>query len=295
MKYKKATILTIFLLVLFVLIRIFKPDFTIPFIDFVILLSLSFYLWSAVKIKLLKLTSSLRKLFSVIFWLPTFTLLIASISLIFSRLDNWPSFLRVYFIGGLFTYIVALLIPVFCLFIADIIKWFQMLFSGRKKNNQRTDELKGEPITRKKFIVNTGLSLGGLALGTMGFGMMHGNYHFKIWRHPLALSNLHPDLKGLRIVQISDLHLGTWVSKTPLERAVQYINNLRPDLVFFTGDLVNAKTEEAFAFKQTLRGIKAKYGIFASLGNHDYGHYYKWKTKEEEEKTGMTYYLFIKI
>jgi len=142
MKYKKATILIIFLIVFFVLIRIFKPSFTVPFIDFVILLFLSFYLWSAVKTRLLKLTNTLRYIISIIFWLPIFTLFIASISLIFNKLDDWPSFLRVYFIGGLFTYIVALLIPVFFLFIADIIKWFQMLFSGRKKNNQRTDQLK---------------------------------------------------------------------------------------------------------------------------------------------------------
>jgi len=59
---------------------------------------------------------------------------------------------------------------------------------------------------------------------------------------------------------------------------------LEADMVFFTGDLVNYRTKEAFPFKETLRLIHAKYGVFASLGNHDYGHYYKWQSEEDERE-----------
>ncbi len=284
MKYKKTLIFISILLTLFFVIWQFKPSFIIPFIDFSILLLLSRYLWSAVKKRIKKHASKLQTLLTILFWLPLFIISVASIALLFTKLDDWPVFFKVYFIGGLFTYIVALLLPVIFIFIADIIKWSQLLIVSKKKNDKRLDKLKGEPISRKKFIVNTGLSLGGLALGTMGFGMMHGNYHFKIWRHQIAIKNLPQNISGLRIVQISDLHLGTWYSKVPLEKAVQFINNLHADLVFFTGDLVNSKTEEAFPFAQTLSKIKAKYGVFASLGNHDYGHYHKWKDETEEQK-----------
>ncbi len=218
----------------------------------------------------------------VLFWLPLVLVSISSVALLNSDLDDWPPFLRVYFVGGLFTYVVSLILPVLFLFIADIVKWIEMLF--KKKNVDRTDKIKGDEVTRRKFIVNTGLSLGGLALGTMGFGMIHGNYNFKIWRHQLKVSRTSSALKGLKIVQISDFHLGTWVSKTPLEEAVKYINGLQADLVFFTGDLVNSQTAEAFPFEKELSKVKAKYGVYASLGNHDYGHYYKWADKAEEQK-----------
>ncbi len=265
-----------------------------PYLNFSILLLISIYLWTAVSDRINKQKPFLKYSLTVLFWLPLVIVVMASIALLFTTLDDWPNMLRVYFVGGIFTYIFSLIFPVLFLFISDIIRWVQLFFLSKKNNTDRKDPIKGDPITRKKFIVNTGLSFGGLALGTMGFGMLHGNYHFKIWRHQLAVKRAPDSIKGLKIVQISDLHLGTWVSKSPLEEAVEYINELEPDLVFFTGDLVNSMTEEAFAFSDILQKIKAKYGVFASLGNHDYGHYHKWNSKLEEEKNGDDLLLFYK-
>jgi len=267
-----------------------------PYFNFSILLLASIYLWSAVKNRIKKQKPSIKYALTALFWLPLVIVLIASISLLFTTLDDWPTFLRVYFVGGLLAYLFSLIFPILFLFISDLIRWIQMLFVSKKDNTSRNDLVKGTPISRKKFIVNTGFSLGGLALGTMGFGMLHGNYHFKIWKHKLAIKRASNSLKGLRIVQISDLHLGTWVSQKPLEEAIEYINDLKADLVFFTGDLVNSKTAEAFPFANNLKKIKAKYGIYASLGNHDYGHYHKWSTKEEEQKNSddlMNFYQNI--
>lgn len=282
MKLRNTIILIISVIISFVLLHFFVPSLSMPFLNFSILLLLSIYVWSAVKGRIRKQIPVLRILFVGLFWLPVVLVSVSSIALLNSSLDDWPPFLRVYFVGGLFTYVVSLIFPVIFLFISDIVKWIEMLF--KKKNVERTDKIKGNEVTRRKFIVNTGLSLGGLALGTMGFGMLHGNYDFKIWRHKLKVSRASQSLKGLRIVQISDFHLGTWVSKTPLEEAVKYINDLQADLVFFTGDLVNSQTEEAFPFQEELSKVKAKFGVYASLGNHDYGHYHKWADKAEEQK-----------
>ena len=281
----RKTVLFVFTLVLgFVPIYLWIPRLMIPYIDFAVLLFVSIYLWTAVKPRIVKKSPFLKKVFSVLFWLPLVIVIIASIALVFTELNNWPDVLRVYFVGGLLSYLVSLIFPVLFLFIADIIRWIHIFFASKKKVNDRVDRLNGEPITRKKFIVNTGLSLGGIALGTMGFGMLHGNYNFKIWKFQLPILRMPKELSGLRILQISDMHLGTWVSTEPLDEAIQYMNELKPDLVFFTGDLVNAKTSEAFSFYDSLQKIKAKYGIYASLGNHDYGHYYRWESKEEEQK-----------
>lgn len=282
MKLRNTVILIIGFIITFILLRFFLPSLSMPFLNFSFLLLLSIYVWSAIKGRIKKQSPILRIVFIGLFWLPVFLVSITSIALLKYSLDDWPPFLRVYFVGGLFSYVVSLILPVIFLFIADIVKWIEMLF--KKKNLERTDKINGTQVTRRKFIVNTGLSLGGLALGTMGFGMIHGNYNFKIWRHQLKISRASEALKGLKIVQISDFHLGTWVSKTPLEEAVQYINDLQADLVFFTGDLVNSQTEEAFPFGKELSKVKAKYGVYASLGNHDYGHYHKWADQEEEQK-----------
>lgn len=282
LKLRNTIFLLAGLVAIFTLIRFFQPTLTMPFLNLSILLLLSIYVWSAIKMRIRKQSPFLRTVFAVLFWLPVALVSISSIALLNYSLDDWPPFLRVYFVGGLFTYIVSLLLPVIFLFIADIIKWVELLF--KKQNVERTDKVNGNEVTRRKFIVNTGLSLGGIALGTMGFGMIHGNYNFKIWRHQLKVSRASQALKGLKIVQISDFHLGTWVNKTPLEEAVKFINDLQADLVFFTGDLVNSQTAEAFPFQEELSKVKAKLGIYASLGNHDYGHYHQWADKAEEEK-----------
>jgi len=253
-----------------------------PYFNLAVLFLLSIYVWIAIKAKLKTAHSTIRSIITILFWIPLLLVSISSIALIISPLDDWPDFLRVYFVGGLFTYVVSLILPVIFLFIADIIRWIELLF--KRKNQDRTDHIKGHQVSRRKFIVNTGLSLGGIALGTMGFGMLHGNYDFKIWRHRLKINGVSDSLKGLKIVQISDFHLGTWVSKKPLEEAVRYINDLKADLVFFTGDLVNSQSSEAFPFAEELSKIKSNYGVFASLGNHDYGHYHKWANEEEEQK-----------
>ncbi|NOR86241.1 MAG: metallophosphoesterase [Bacteroidales bacterium] len=284
MGFRKTIILILVLIIGFVLLYYFAPSLSKPFINFSVLLLVNIYVWSAISKRVKKQQNILKYALSFLFWLPLLLVIAASVSLLFMNLDEWSSFLRVYFVGGLFAYIFSLIFPVLFLFAADMIRWGQLLFVSKKKNTKRVDSIKGEPISRKKFLVNTGLSLGGLALGTMGFGMLHGNYNFKIWKYQIKINRAPKGLKGLKIVQISDLHLGTWVSKEPLEEVVEYINQLNADLVFFTGDLVNAKTAEALSFASTLGKIHANYGVFASLGNHDYGHYYRWESEEAKQK-----------
>ena len=274
------TLLTIAVLIFlgFVIFRYF-PAFRMPYLFTSVLILLHFYVFTAIKPQCKKLSFILRILIGFVFWLPVLLLFAGSIVLIFESMINWPPFLRIYFIGIIFTYIVSLILPVIFIFFADVIRFFQasrLLFSGKKKRKAIN------AISRKKFLVNTGLALGGVVLGSMGFGMLHGNYHFKTFYEKLKIKNLPNGFKGFQIVQISDFHLGTWVSKDPLIRAIEQINALEPDIIFFTGDLVNNITEEAFPFFEELAELKAKHGIFCILGNHDYGKYHNWESEEEE-------------
>jgi len=99
---------------------------------------------------------------------------------------------------------------------------------------------------------------------------------------------------GFRIVQISDIHLGSWVSKNELKEAVTIINDLKADVVFFTGDLVNYSTEEAYPFEQILKSVQSKYGVYSILGNHDYGDYKRWSSKEAKARNMEEMFDFYK-
>ncbi|HKK10641.1 MAG TPA: metallophosphoesterase, partial [Bacteroidales bacterium] len=119
-------------------------------------------------------------------------------------------------------------------------------------------------------------------------------YDFKIWKHRVSLPNLPQSFNGFRIVQISDMHLGTMATENSLKEAVRMINELKPDVIFFTGDLVNYATSEAFRFQHVLADLEAKHGIYATLGNHDYGDYKKWDSAEEKQENMEDLYDFFR-
>jgi len=103
--------------------------------------------------------------------------------------------------------------------------------------------------------------------------------------------------EGLKIVQISDLHIGGFNYRFKiLERAVKLINELKPDLIFFTGDLVNNYAWELIGWENVLNKLLAKNGKYAVLGNHDYGDYSQWSSvKEKEENFNSIKQFYNKI
>ena len=138
-----------------------------------------------------------------------------------------------------------------------------------------------------------GFVTGGLILGTMFTGMLKWAYEFRIIRQKIAFLKLPTDLVGFKIVQISDIHLGSWASKKPLQRAVDMINELDPDIILFTGDLVNYATNEAIGFEDILSQLHAKNGVYAVLGNHDYGNYVSWPSDKAKQKNMAQLYEFF--
>jgi predicted phosphodiesterase len=88
--------------------------------------------------------------------------------------------------------------------------------------------------------------------------------------------------EGLKIVQISDIHSGSFASEEPFRRAVEMIMNEKPDVIFFTGDLVNDRSSEAERHIATWKQLSAPLGVFSILGNHDYGDYVEWDSKAEK-------------
>ncbi len=128
----------------------------------------------------------------------------------------------------------------------------------------------------------------GLAGGLTGmFIILYGNIwgwrRYEIKEVTFSHSQVPQAFDGYRIVQISDLHLGTIASHPhEIERMVGIINDLHPDLIAFTGDLVNLDASELDAFIEYLSALKSEDGVFSVLGNHDYGTYRRWPDKKFE-------------
>ncbi len=126
----------------------------------------------------------------------------------------------------------------------------------------------------------------GGVIGIIGFvliwhGIFYTRSHTQIVNLTVNSERLPANFDGYRIVQISDLHLGTWGSDTRfVSEFVNNINNLKPDLIVFTGDLVNQKADEVEPFKEILSKLEATDGVYSILGNHDYGDYVDWPSTD---------------
>ncbi len=136
---------------------------------------------------------------------------------------------------------------------------------------------------RKWFLI-PGAIAGILLFISFGWGMIRGKTHVKVFEKSIELSELPKSFDGLKIVQLSDMHLaGFYNNPKYIREVVKKVNQLKPDLILFTGDLVHNFSEEIDPFVHILNELKAPLGKFAILGNHDYGHYYNWESDAEEE------------
>lgn len=142
-----------------------------------------------------------------------------------------------------------------------------------------------------------GLFSGFLPFFVILYAVFRTLYRFKIHHITIKYDELPANFEGLRIVHISDLHLGSFNSRYHiLDRAVRINNRLAPDFIFFTGDLVNNNAWELKGWQTVLSKLEAKMGKYSVLGNHDYGDYSEWKSdKSKQSNFESIKYFFRKI
>lgn len=133
---------------------------------------------------------------------------------------------------------------------------------------------------RSRFLSTLGLGIGLMPFVALLYGMWRNPYRYKIHRVKVPVRNLPPSLEGFRLVQISDIHSGSFTFPEPVENAIRMVNDLAPDLICFTGDLVNNRSEEMRPYIPMFSRLKARLGIYSVLGNHDYGDYMRWPSEE---------------
>lgn len=137
----------------------------------------------------------------------------------------------------------------------------------------------GKLIKRKngghiRWLTNAGLALAMFILAVVGWGSLFGKLNFRYENVPVGIKGLHPDLEGLKIVQISDLHLaGFYHHPEAFRKVIEKINSLNPDIVINTGDFITIGWREFGRNDTVLAKSSSRYGNFAIMGNHDAGAY----------------------
>ncbi len=150
------------------------------------------------------------------------------------------------------------------------------------KETASTTIIKG--MTRSTFFTKLALGLGGSAMGLLYYGMSN-RYNYKVRNIKVPIKNLPVALQALKIVQISDIHSGSFTDVAKVQAGINKINSLKPDLIFFTGDLVNNLAEEMTDYIAVFKQLSATLGVYSILGNHDYAdYYYGYETSPEKVK-----------
>lgn len=252
---------------------------------FVLILLLDLYLWNAIKpmIRFWKKGPALA--FGMVYWLPLLLVVLMGVSSMFINLYLWKPHLATIFGGVIFIIYAAKLFAILFFLLADLLKIIRhaIRFAWHKKKKKPCPE-EGKQMSRGRFLQNLGLIGGGLVLSGLIIGAIRWAYDFRIKREFVRFPGLPQALDGVKIVQISDLHLGSWANKEALQDAVDVMNHEDAEFIFFTGDLVNFLTREAYRYKDVLRQLTARHGVYAVLGNHDYGDYVKWDSDDAKAK-----------
>lgn len=133
---------------------------------------------------------------------------------------------------------------------------------------------------RNQYWLSFGLTLALFAILLFLYGMLQGKYAYRVIKHQLFFEDLPETFDGFTITQISDVHAGSFTNPKAVQKGIDLINAQQSDVFVFTGDLVNNKAEEIEPWISHFSQIKAPYGQFSVLGNHDYGDYVKWPSAE---------------
>tara|TARA_R110002012_G_scaffold52891_1_gene135805 strand:- start:452 stop:1684 length:1233 start_codon:yes stop_codon:yes gene_type:complete len=138
--------------------------------------------------------------------------------------------------------------------------------------------------SRRKFISAIALGLAALPFGALLYGMYRGKYNYQVLKYELEFDDLPDAFHNYQITQISDVHSGSFDDYKKVEYGVNLVNQQKSDVIFFTGDIVNNRSDELEPWKDVFSRLDAKDGVFSILGNHDYGDYAVWDTEEEKEQ-----------
>lgn len=212
------------------------------------------------------------------FWIPTVLSFLAISWWAVGDPDALSARARTIIFTGLAGVYLSKLFGVIVLFVDDLsrgVQWVARLFT-----KGASGDLPGEAIPRSEFLSKAALVATSIPFGAMTYGVISGAHDYRVRRKTVYLPNLPKAFDGIKIGQLSDIHSGSFFNKTAVKGGVEMMLNEKPDVIFFTGDLVNNQAEEVKDYISIFNKLKAPLGIYSVTGNHDYGDYHRWGSME---------------
>ncbi len=215
------------------------------------------------------------------FWIPT---ILSIAALFWWALDDpykYSANFRNWIITGIVATYFSKIVGILFLVMDDLqrgVRWVISLFQ-----KSTSTSAPGEVLSRSEFLSRTAMIATAVPLGAFAYGIISGAHDYRVRKVTIKLPNLPKSFDGIRIAQISDIHSGSFWNKTAVKGGVEMILAEKPDVIFFTGDLVNNETSEVKPYMEVFDKLKAPLGVFSITGNHDYGDYKAWASKEMKQ------------
>lgn len=242
-----------------------------------VLLAVDLYFFQAVKTVSSGISAEKKNLLNYVYWIACAMLYAMVIITAFVGQHNIPKLFRTYIFSFFLIIEMSKLLGVIFLIFDDVIRFVRFAGSSLSKSDGSRD------IGRLKFLSYVALGISAIPFLSLLRGMISGAYNYQVKKIKLKLKNLPSEFEGLKIVQISDIHTGSFLDTKHLHEAFDLILEQKPDIIFFTGDLVNDVAKETIGFEEVYKKLKAPMGVYSTLGNHDYGDYTTWDSLEAKQ------------
>ncbi len=236
----------------------------------ILLIIIDIYIYRAIRSVSWKWKGQKHLSFTYIWWGYTF-LLIAGvfISIFFNIKFLLRSIILVVFF---LTFVSKIFILPFL--IADDLRRAMVWISRKLKRKESAGQNKTNAIPRSEFLIKAGTLVAAIPLASLTYGVVSSAYDYRVKRKTLYLPNLPKAFDGIKLGQLSDIHSGSFYDRKAVIGGVDMLLKEKPDMVFFTGDLVNNVASEMYDYQDIFSKVKAPLGVFSVLGNHDYGDYH---------------------
>jgi predicted MPP superfamily phosphohydrolase len=240
-----------------------------------LLLAVDFYVFVAIKSVSQSVTDKTRLTINIAYWVCCMVAIAFIIAYPYNRFLSENKIFR--------NYVFAIIVGIFfaklaaCIFLLlDDIRRLLLWVMAKLFTQSGVDFVNSDgTVSRSAFLSWLGLGVGSGLFVTLLAGFRN-KYRYQVRKLSMHFPTLPLAFKGLRIVQISDIHSGSFTNKKEVEEGINLILKQNADVIFFTGDLVNDRHEEMLPYMDIFNKIKAPMGVFSILGNHDYGDYVSW-------------------
>ena len=256
----------------------------IPIVSLIFLL-IDIYVYQAIKLSIENVSGIWRQVAIYSYWSFTAITLACFWLYHFGNPDQYGRVFRNFLLVVVFMNYFSKFFAAIVLLLGDLWRGIQYGYEALKSTfTDQTTNLKGKPISRSSFSAKSALITGAIPLSAMSFGIISGAHDYRFRRKSVTIKGLPKAWDGVKIAQLSDIHSGSFWNRVAVEGGVDMMMKEKPDIVFFTGDLVNNEASEVKNYIPIFSKVKAPLGVYSTLGNHDYGDYKQWPSQKSKEQ-----------